>query len=414
MRRRAPTWSGSACLTLIASFTLVAACAKKDAGDAEVKPVVNAQTIVIAPSGFTETLGAIGNVVARAGHIATLSAPAQGHVAEVMATTGQKVRRGQVVVELDRAPFDAALHSAQTALEAAEKANERQQRLANEGIVPRKDAETAAADLAKARADEVGARRVAELATLRAPIDGIVTKMNATLGASVDPSQPLVEISDPSALDVLMNVTPSEAARVLPGAKVTLSAGQSASGEPLGIGSVMDVSGTVDSTSRGVAVRVQAPTTRRALRIGETVFGAITVGVRPSAIVIPTEALVPEGDAFKVFVVDNGNIAHERDVKVGAKNTSGVEITQGLKAGEKIVTTGAYAMQDSAKVAPLNALPDTSKDEGDDKKVGEKPDDTNGDSAKAVEVKSDAKAPVAPAKPAKAPVAKGPAKAAKP
>jgi RND family efflux transporter MFP subunit len=162
-----------------------------------------------------------------------------------------------------------------------------------------------------------------------------------------------VEVSDPSALDVLMNVTPTDAARVHAGAKVTLAAGQSASGEPLGVGTVVDISGTIDSTNRGVAVRVQAPTTRRPLRIGETIFGQIAVNTSPNAIVIPAEALVPSGETFTVFVVDPNGIAHAREVKVGGKTDTAVEITDGLHAGERIVTTGAYGVQDSAKVVPM-------------------------------------------------------------
>jgi len=337
---------------MVASF----ACSKKkDAGegDSAARPVVGVQTIVVQPQPFNETLGAIGTVAPRAGHVATLSAPAASRVAQVFVTTGQSVQKGKTLVELDQAPFQSSLESAEAALAAAERANERAQRLAQEGIVPRKDAEQAAADVAKARADAITARRTEELSILRAPITGIVTRMSATLGASVDGSQPLVEISDPSALDVLLSVTPTDAARVRPGAKVALSAGQSASGEPLGVGSVVDISGTVDSTSRSVAVRVQAPTTRRPLRIGETVFGAISVGVRPSAIVIPSDALVPEGDEFKVFVVDATGIAHDRDVKIGGRSSAGVEIVEGLKAGERVVTYGAYGVQDSAKVVQL-------------------------------------------------------------
>lgn len=330
-----------------------AACGKQDDGEKEPSAVVSAQTIVVTPQAFTETFGAIGNVAGRAGHVATLSAPSAGRVGQVLVTTGQTVAQGQTLVELDEAPFQAALQAAEAAFSAAEKANERQQRLANEGIVPRKDAETAAADLARARSDVVAAQRVAQLAVLKAPIAGVVTRMTATLGASVDPSQPLVEISDPRALDVLLNVTPTDAARVRPGAKVTLSAGATPNGEPLGVGSVRDIAGTVDSLTRGVAVRVQAPTTRRPLRIGETVFGAVAVATRPNAIVIPNEALVPEGEAFKVFVVDANGIAHDRDVKVGAKSAQGVEITEGLAAGERIVTYGAYGVSDSAKVQPL-------------------------------------------------------------
>ncbi|MGE5732749.1 MAG: efflux RND transporter periplasmic adaptor subunit [Gemmatimonas sp.] len=331
------------------------ACSKKkaDEGDSAVRPVVNVQTVVVRPQSFNETLGAMGTVAPRAGHVATLSAPAASRVAQVFVTTGQRVERGKVLVELDQAPFQSALQSAEAALAAAERANERAQRLAQEGIVPRKDAEQAAADVAKARADAVAARRTEQLSILRAPIAGIVTRMSATLGASVDPAQPLIEISDPSALDVLLSVTPTDAARVRPGAKVSLSAGQTASGEPLGVGSVVDISGTVDSASRSVAVRVQAPTTRRPLRIGETVFGAISVGVRPAAMVVPADALVPEGDEFKVFVVDGSGVAHERDVKIGGRSSAGVEILEGLQAGERVVTYGAFGVQDSAKVVQL-------------------------------------------------------------
>ena len=67
----------------------------------------------------------------------------------------------------------------------------------------------------------------------------------------------------------------------------------------------------------------------------------------------------PEGDAFNVFVVDQNGIAHAREVTVGARSKSGAQILEGLKAGERIVTYGAYGVQDSARVVPLT--PDSAK-----------------------------------------------------
>jgi len=342
----------------------VLGCSKSDEGDKEPAAVVNATTVVVSAQAFTETFDAIGNVVPRAGHIATLSAPAAGRVGSVMVATGQTVQAGQTLVELDQAPFESAVRAAEAAVAAADRANERQQRLANEGIAPRKDAEAAAADAAAKRADLTNAQRMAALSVLRSPISGVVTKMNATLGASVDASQPLVEVADPTTLDVLLNATPTDAGRTRPGAKVALSAGATSNGEPLGVGSVLDVSATIDSAARGVAIRVQAPTTRRPLKIGETVFGAVAVATRPNAIVIPNEALVPDGEKFKVFVVDASGIAHEREVKVGGKDDHGTEITEGVTVGERIVTQGAYAVSDSAKVQPLTATPGKPAEEG--------------------------------------------------
>jgi membrane fusion protein (multidrug efflux system) len=342
-------------ILLLAPCAMLFACkhAEKDAGDEAPPAVVNAGTVVVTPQAFTETVGAIGVVVGRAGHVATLSAPAPGRVASVDVATGQAVAVGQPLVSLDPATFEAALKSAQTAVDAASKNAERSERLANEGIVPRKDAEAAAADLARARSDLTTAERQASLATLRSPIAGVVTKMNATLGASVDASQPLVEVSDPRALDIILTLTPTAAGRVERGAVVTLSAGQSASGEPLGTGRVTDIGATIDTMTRGVQVRVQAPATRRPLKIGETVFGQIAVATIPNAVVVPLEALVPDGETFKVFVVDATNVAHARGVKVGGRTDKVAEITEGLKPGERIVTTGAYGMSDSAKVEPL-------------------------------------------------------------
>jgi multidrug efflux pump subunit AcrA (membrane-fusion protein) len=104
-----------------------------------------------------------------------------------------------------------------------------------------------------------------------------------------------------------------------------------------------------------VAVRVQAPTTRRPLRIGETVYGQVEVATRPSAITVPVEALVPEGggEGYKVFVVDAAGIAHARGVTVGGRTDKVAEITSGVVAGERVVTYGAYGVEDSAKVVPL-------------------------------------------------------------
>jgi membrane fusion protein (multidrug efflux system) len=268
-------------------------------------------------------------------------------------SAGQRVSRGQVLVELDPSVLAAARRGAAAAVTAAEQNAARTQRLVAEGIAPRKDAEQAAAELARVRADLVTAQRQAQLATVRAPIGGVVTRMTATLGATADPAQPLVEIADPSALDIVLNTTPTDAGRIRSGAKVTLSAGQRAAGEPLGIGTVVDVGAVIDSATRSVAVRVRAPTVRRTLRIGETVFGRVAVATRAAALVVPAEALVPEGDGFKVFVVDAHGIAHGQPVTVGARTDSLVEITEGLAAGARVVTYGAYGVQDSAKVVPV-------------------------------------------------------------
>lgn len=337
----------------VLSLVVASGCAKKDeeAVADEKKPVVTAKTVTASIEPFTRTVSAIGTVVTRPGRYAALSAPSATRIAKVYVSAGQRVAAGAPLVEFEQIGFNAAASAAQAGLTAAERNNERAQRLANEGIIPRKDAEQAAAELGKARTEAVTTRRAQQLSVLRSPVGGVVTKMTAVLGAPADAGQVLVEVADPSAFDIVLSLGPTDASSVRPGARVHLSAGEKTGGDALGDGSVRSVAAAVDTTSRSVAIRVTLPSPRRSLRLGESVYGAIAVETRPTAVVVPTEALVPDEEGYRVFVVDAKGIATARPVKIGGRTETKVEIVEGLKGGETIVTQGAYGVEDSVKVA---------------------------------------------------------------
>ena len=338
----------------LALLLLAMACSHEAKEASEAAGVVGVGTAVATREPFPQAVNAIGTVSARPGRYAALAPPGPTRVARIFVVAGQRVSQGDSLIEFERAPFEAAAQSAAATLANAEHSHARAARLAQAGILPQKDADQAAADLAAARSAEVTARRALELATLRAPIAGVVTRMTAVLGASVDPSQTLVEVVDPAALDILFNVSPAEAGRIRTGDTLTLTSGEGTGGEALGSATVVSVAAAVDSASRAVAVRARlGHATTRVLRIGESVFGRIVTGVHANAITIPVEALVPEGEGFRVFVVDSGGMAHARPVVIGARSETRAEILEGLVAGERVVTTGAYGVTDSAKIRPV-------------------------------------------------------------
>ncbi len=325
--------------------------AQQSAGE---QAVVGAATAVAAIQAFPQVVRAIGTVAPRPGRFAELAPPGPTRVARIWVVSGQRVAVGDTLIEFERAPFDAAAQSATTTLENAQRAYTRAARLVKAGILPQKDNDQAAADLAQAEVAAVTARRAQQLATLRAPLAGVVTRMNAVLGASVDATQPLVAIADPRALDILLTVSPAEAAQIHEGNPVTVTAGEGegrANGELLGQGTVSGVAATVDSVSRAVVVRARLEHPGRPLRIGESVFGRITTAVRAHAVTVPVAALVPTGgDGFQVFVVDGASVAHARPVTIGGRSEALAEIVSGLAAGETVVTAGAYGIADGAKV----------------------------------------------------------------
>jgi RND family efflux transporter MFP subunit len=135
--------------------------------------------------------------------------------------------------------------------------------------------------------------------------------------------------------------------------RVSIWTSAGAAGPPLAVGTVDAVGAAVDSATRAVAVRARVSRSSRPLKIGESVYGRITVGTQAHAVSIPLEALVPEGETFKVFVVDSAGLAFGRAVTVGARTDSLAQITSGLKGGETVVTYGAYGVSDSAKIVPV-------------------------------------------------------------
>jgi RND family efflux transporter MFP subunit len=312
--------------------------------------VIGVATSVASVQPFPHIVSAIGTVSPRPERYAALAAPGPTRVARIFVVAGQRVARGDALVEFERAPFDAAAQSAAAALANAERAYARAVRLVEAGILAQKDSGQAAADLAAAQAADVIARRAQELATLRAPLSGVVTRMTAVMGASVDANQPLVEVADPAALDIVFSVSPAEAGRIHTGDTVFVNGGEGASGEPLGPGVVTSVAAAVDSVSRAVAVRARPARPARTLRIGESVFGRIVTGVNPTAVTVPVEALVPEGDGFRVFVVDSAGVAHARAVTVGGRSETLAEILTGVAAGEAVITTGAYGVEDGVMI----------------------------------------------------------------
>jgi RND family efflux transporter MFP subunit len=380
-------------LLTVALLALVACKKADDATAAKPQAEVAAAIEVVQTQPFTETVDAVGVVVPRIGHVAALAAPAPTRVAKVYVTAGAHVNQGDPLVEFEQAPFEATLRSAEAALATAQRAAERAQRLADAGVSARREAEVAASDLAVAQANQAAAKLARDRATLRAPIAGVVTRMSAVLGANADPSQSLVEVADPSALDGALTLSPADAARVRIGHGVALYDGAAATGKPVASGRVSDVSAAVDTASRGITVRAEITSGASALRLGGTIFGRIAIANHPNAVVVPLESLVPTGEGFKVFVVDDKGIALSHPVKIGGRSDKGAWVTEGLKAGERVVTVGAYGVDDSTKV--VGAAPDDSKKPD---AAGSKEDSASGKADAKADAKTDAKADKADAK----------------
>jgi multidrug efflux pump subunit AcrA (membrane-fusion protein) len=231
----------------------------------------------------------------------------------------------------------------------------------------RTQSSVAAGGVEAAQATLEVARAELARASIRSPIAGTVTKRAVNDGEAVDPATPAFEVIDASSLDVVANLPAGFLGRVKTGDQATVHV------EPLPgkefSGGVVQVAPSVDPQTNTVAVRVRLANPDGELKAGIFATARIAVEIHQNALLVPQTALVVEGDETFVFV-PQGEKVEKRKVTVGIRDGEQIEITEGLKDNDKVVTQGAYGLGDGTKIKIV---------EGEEKKEGsggkgEKPD----------------------------------------
>jgi cobalt-zinc-cadmium efflux system membrane fusion protein len=291
-------------------------------------------------------------------------------VSAVAVTTGQHVKEGQRLADLQSPELGkarAALQAAQARATAARQAAERKRTLAEERIVAQREVQAAEAELAAAEA-EVSAARAGlvslgagpeELSSgqgapsfvVRSPLAGTVIERSARTGQMADPSQPLFRIGDLTRLWLIVHAFERDAVRIQNGAeaRVTFAAfpGQEFSAK------VGYVGQQVDAASRTIPVRLELDNAGGLLRPGMSATASIPLGGAGSAITtVPAAALQRLEDGWAVFLPTGAKGVFERR-EVGRGRTLGneVEVLSGLKAGEHVVVEGAFLLKSEVEKA---------------------------------------------------------------
>jgi HlyD family secretion protein len=196
-------------------------------------------------------------------------------------------------------------------------------------------------------------------AAIRSPINGTVTRRAINDGETVDPATPVFEVIDASSLDLLANLPAEYLNRVKTGNLAVVKV------EPFPErefdGGVVNVAPSVDPQTNTVAVRVRLPNLSGELKAGLYASTRIAVEIHPGALVVPASALVTEGDETFVFVTGDGEKVSRRKVVTGIRDEELVEITDGLKESERVVTTGAFGLGDGAKIKIAQAQDEEKK-----------------------------------------------------
>ncbi|MBL27035.1 MAG: efflux transporter periplasmic adaptor subunit [Rhodospirillaceae bacterium] len=309
----------------------------------------------------TITQEAVGTT--RANEAVTITSKVRGLVTKINFEEGQQVEEGRVLVEFEANEERAAIEEqqAQLVMRRAELTNARQLYERATQLLATNNVPAARVDELKAQLDAAEAAVNVAQAAIRAaqaryqnyrivaPFSGKLGFRSISLGALIEPGTEVTTLDDLTPIKLDFQVPERNMADITVGQEV--SAQTAAYPERVFFGTVTSIDTRVDSVTRAVQVRAEIANEDGFLRPG--LFMNVTLGVRAreNAVIVPEEALVAEGNARYLFVVQDG-VAKQVFVELGQRLPGEVEIVNGVQAGDVVVTGGSQKLRDGAPVAP--------------------------------------------------------------
>lgn len=281
----------------------------------------------------------------------TLRPEVAGRIVQIAVSDGARVRRGQLLVQMDDTLQKAELSQAQAQLSIARANLKRNEELVAQAFVAQRvlDESRAALQVAEAQVSLAQAR----LARMRvvAPFDGTVGLININLGEYVKDGADLINLEDTSQLTVDFRLPERYQSLVAAGQSVQVQLdalpGQNFQAR------IQAVDPLLDANGRSVAVRAVLPSTAgKDLRPGMFARVNTVFSVNDAALVVPEEAIVPQ--AGKQFVIklrkegegDGAKLVTQRtEVRIGVRRAGQVEITDGVAVGDTVVVAGQQRLQ---------------------------------------------------------------------
>lgn len=294
---------------------------------------------------FVENIDAVGTALAN--EQVTLSAPVTERITRLNFDDGAFVQNGQTIAVLAAGQENAQLSEAQARAREAQQQLARIEQLKSRGFATKSNLDQQVATAAQARAQAAQAQATIGDRIIRAPFAGWVSLRNISAGAVVTAGSPIVTISDVSSIKLDFPVPETMLSAVKVGQPIAAVA--AAYPDQPFRGTVSTIDPVIDPNTRSVTVRARLANPDRKLKPGMLLTVAIETAPRMS-LSVPELAVVGEGDSRFVYIVGTDGTAKRQPVKTGIRSDGRIEVVEGLRLGQSIITDGVVKVSEGMKV----------------------------------------------------------------
>ncbi|API58021.1 efflux transporter periplasmic adaptor subunit [Tardibacter chloracetimidivorans] len=326
------------------AFALLASCGSDGRAQREPQaPLV--QALTVEEHRFVDRIDAVGTANAR--EQVTLTSPITERILRLNFSDGATVRAGQVIAVLAQGQEAAALDDAAARQREAEQQLSRLRELRERGFATNANLDAQIAAAASARAQAAQARAMIADRVIRAPFSGHVSLRNISPGAVVSAGTEIVTIADLSEIKLDFAVPETMLSTVAEGQTIAAEAA-AYPGVPFR-GTISTISPIVDPQTRSVMIRARLPNPDLRLRPGMLMTVSIEASPR-DRLGVPELAVVSEGETRYVFVIGADGKVARTAVKTGTRQNGLVEVTDGLRRGQRVVGDGVVKVADGMSV----------------------------------------------------------------
>ena len=309
------------------------------------RPPANVDGYIVQTKILSESIEIPGSIVA---HQSTEIHPEiSGRIINLNVREGAYVGKGSVIAKLYDADLQAQRRKLEVQLKMAQQTEDRYNQLQKIGGISKQDYDVTALQVSNIRADLSIIQTEIAKTVVRAPFSGKLGLKEVSTGAYITPASIITTIQKTSGLRIDFNVPEKYTSLIKKGHYVNFTVD----------GSERSYSAVVAATESAIAEATRSLTIRALVKGDATGlvpggFAKVKLSFAPNeaALMIPTQAIIPQARGKKVYVYKNGQ-AEFVDVVTGVRDSSNVQITEGLAKGDTVIVTGLLGLKPEAKVS---------------------------------------------------------------
>lgn len=321
--------------------------ARQNAGE---RPPANVDVFIVKSTTLSESIELPGTIVAD--ESTEIHPEISGRITNIYVREGAYVNKGAVLAKLYDADLQAQKRKIQVQLQIAKQTANRYQQLQEIGGISKQDYDLTVLEVSNLNADlDIINTNIAKT-VIRAPFSGKMGLREVSTGAFVTPASVITSIQKTRGLRLDFNVPEKYSGQIYKGQYVNFTvAGSSRAYTAV----VMATESGISEDTRSLTIRALVKGEEDGLVPGG--FARVKVSFEPdtSALMVPSQAIIPEARGKKVYVYRNG-IAEYTDVVTGVRDSAMVHVTDGLSNGDTVITTGLLGLKPDVKVTVKNII----------------------------------------------------------